>query len=328
MSTRHPRAAVTQRGAAVLVLLVLVGIILPLMLAASRREPSPQELARQRSLYALLHARDALIARAIKGRRDSFAGSDEPDYRPGSLPCPDVDDNGSADGSNCFAYLGRLPYKTLEIDDLRDGAGERLWYALSPAFRPAVHPLPGTPGQLRISASDEQVVAILIAPGTVVGAQTRRCDDAGTAAACARLVAGNYLEGRNAQAAISRLAPGSLIGFETRDESGRTDSSFNDLLLVITADMFMPAVERRVAGEAARCLLDDPGTASFPSGIELPLPAAGHWRRQDAVCAAKGPNGYVDAWRPLVRFERDADGRIRVHAGDATVCVDLRGQSC
>ena len=39
--------------------------------------------------------------------------------------------------------IGRLPWKTFGLPDLRDGSGERLWYALSPNFRdnPSVSPL-------------------------------------------------------------------------------------------------------------------------------------------------------------------------------------------
>ena len=55
--------------------------------------------------------------------------------QPGRFLCPDVDNDGSAEDSNCENYVGRLPYKTLETEDLREGSGERLWYVLSPNFR-------------------------------------------------------------------------------------------------------------------------------------------------------------------------------------------------
>src|SRR5258708_29066232 len=34
-----------------------------------------------------------------------------------------------------FRSIGRIPWKTLGIDDLRDASGERLWYALAHNFR-------------------------------------------------------------------------------------------------------------------------------------------------------------------------------------------------
>ena len=56
--------------------------------------------------------------------------------RPGELPCPDTNNDGSADScSNQSDRLGRLPWKTLGLPDLRDGSGERLWYAVSNNFK-------------------------------------------------------------------------------------------------------------------------------------------------------------------------------------------------
>ena len=108
----------------------------------------------------------------MKGRRDSFASSEAPLFRPGSFPCPDVDNDGSADGSNCENYVGRFPYKTLEAEDLRDAAGERLWYVLSPNFRPNdPFPTSRSEGQLTLTGARTQtkVAVLLIAPGNVVG---------------------------------------------------------------------------------------------------------------------------------------------------------------
>ena len=62
---------------------------------------------------------------------------------PGYLPCPDLDDDGWAE-STCGSQngdsgqaqrLGRLPWKTLGLADLRDGSGERLWYAVSSKYK-------------------------------------------------------------------------------------------------------------------------------------------------------------------------------------------------
>ncbi|MEO8442082.1 MAG: hypothetical protein ABI547_06310, partial [Betaproteobacteria bacterium] len=92
---------------------------------------------RERKIAAVLaQAKKALLARATVDNS-----------LPGSLPCPDlvthipgtnVPDDGIADlfaGTNCPSYVGRLPWRTLGLADLRDPDGERLWYALSPNFR-------------------------------------------------------------------------------------------------------------------------------------------------------------------------------------------------
>jgi hypothetical protein len=81
---------------------------------------------------ALAQAREALIAYAADRPISASVG-------PGYLPCPDLDDDGWAEStcgslageSGQASRLGRLPWKTLGLPDLRDGHGERLWYAVS-----------------------------------------------------------------------------------------------------------------------------------------------------------------------------------------------------
>ena len=96
----------------------------------------------QRSLQ-LCHAGEAVPrertdngggAGSGKGGADWFCGRTESAIgasRLGDLPCPDRDDDGDADavpGCDTAALaLGRLPWKTLGLPDLRDGDGERLW---------------------------------------------------------------------------------------------------------------------------------------------------------------------------------------------------------
>lgn len=113
-----------QRGVGVAIFLVILvagalAALLGSLNAASQRVDRDQVTEQVLSL-----AKNALVARAVRDEN-----------RPGSLPCPDIDGDGSADGSNCAAYLGYLPWRTLGLPELRDGSGERLWYALSPNFR-------------------------------------------------------------------------------------------------------------------------------------------------------------------------------------------------
>jgi hypothetical protein len=81
---------------------------------------------------AIAQAREALVAYAVDRAIDRAVG-------PGYLPCPDRDDDGWAEptcgslsgDSGQEQRLGRLPWKTLGLPDVRDGHGERLWYAVS-----------------------------------------------------------------------------------------------------------------------------------------------------------------------------------------------------
>jgi len=54
---------------------------------------------------------------------------------PGRLPCADTDNDGIA---NCGSTFGRLPWAqpNLNLYDIRDADGQRLWYAVSSSFRP------------------------------------------------------------------------------------------------------------------------------------------------------------------------------------------------
>jgi len=62
---------------------------------------------------------------------------------PGRLPCPDDDNDGNAEivlncgsGTAGFTMIGRFPYLQtgLNVEDLRDSSGSRLWYAVSHNF--------------------------------------------------------------------------------------------------------------------------------------------------------------------------------------------------
>src|SRR5689334_22878221 len=115
-----------QRGIAAIVLLALFAIIFIGVLTSALSSKSPQLDFDAKTYPVLALAREALIGYA--------AGS----VTPGRLPCPDMNDDGLEDkpcglaGTN---QLGRLPWKTLGIPDLRDGSGERLWYAVSGDFK-------------------------------------------------------------------------------------------------------------------------------------------------------------------------------------------------
>lgn len=178
----------------------------------------------EQTAAALAQAKTALIGHAASHAT-----------RPGALPCPDTNDdgNGESPSPNCPSYLGRLPWKSLGLPDIRDGDGERLWYALSPNYRnlnPPSGPIlnPETAGQISVDAAGA-VVAVVIAPGVVVAAQSR--EGAGA------LSAANFLEGGNENGGTSYTYT-----------TGNSATS-NDRLMAITRDQLMPPVEFRVARE-------------------------------------------------------------------------------
>ena len=130
------RSPSRQRGTLLLLALVLVlaGIAatITLQLAAAGGAARRERV----SEMALAEAREALVAYAVDRPINAVVG-------PGYLPCPDLDNDGWAEPT-CGSLsgdtgqeqrLGRLPWKTLGLADLRDGYGERLWYAVSSKYK-------------------------------------------------------------------------------------------------------------------------------------------------------------------------------------------------
>jgi hypothetical protein len=191
-----------ERGMAIvlaaLVLLLLMGAALALEGAAADTNARRNAIT-TRSLAA---AREALIAHAADRPIDSSVG-------PGYLPCPDLDDDGWAE-STCGSLngdsgqeqrLGRLPWKTLGLPDLRDGYNERLWYAVSTKYKGllncaasrgcldmsppsalgtiSVRDPSGAPihdGTLASATRDDAgAVAVVLAPGPALDRQRRDC---------------------------------------------------------------------------------------------------------------------------------------------------------
>ena len=84
----------------------------------------------------------------------------------GQLPCPEslALSNPGVSATSCSAsalVVGRLPWKTLGVDQLLDGEGEPLWYMMRGFRDPPINL--GTAGQL--SHNGNAVVAIIVAPG-------------------------------------------------------------------------------------------------------------------------------------------------------------------
>lgn len=305
-----------QRGGAALLAIIVVAILGLILATLFIMSPSAGDAGtRERvTLQALAQAKEGLIAYAVSAQPDTYA------KRPGELPCPDLDNDGDAE-ITCFytnQRIGRLPWKTLKLPDLRDGHGERLWYALSSTYQRKTFnqcPTAGgaaclnsdTRGTLTVRGSGGTVVldgssaaggaiAVLLAPGPVLtrlgqtepqdrgcagDANPPKCAQTGicTGASSARCQPSNYLDvvgpsvlslpgahdstEDNADFSDSHRDNG-LIAGPVRDGSGNV--VLNDLLLAITYQDLMPLLERRVAGEALKCLHDyaATGTGRYP----------------------------------------------------------------
>jgi hypothetical protein len=172
----------------------------------------------------LAQARLALIGRAATD-----------DNRPGSLPCPDTNDDGIAEllsGNACPSYVGRLPWRTLGLPQLRDASGELLWYALSPSLTDDDSSEPinsNTAGNINVigSVPAADVAAVVIAPGAGLSGQDRAANPNAAA---------HYLEGENAD------------GNNTY-QTAAGSPTFNDRVAAVTRAQLFNVVEWRVANE-------------------------------------------------------------------------------
>lgn len=260
-----------------LVLVVLVGSSYVLLNKLSRHA---QDYARDvQTQVALRQAKQALIRYAV-----SYPELHEDSSRipgPGYLPCPDHTDDGEGE-SDCsddpdspattISTLGRLPTRELGLDALVDGSGESLWYAVSQSFKKnqdSGYVLNSeTPGTLSVDTTDD-IVAVIIAPGSPLPSQTARRGTSETATYATgdqvylASVAGQYLEDENANVSNDDTAyvTGSTnLGSPAQCTDGSLDDDeieaqcFNDSLITITRQELMAAVEKRVANDVRGAL--------------------------------------------------------------------------
>lgn len=180
MHRRRPGPNVRRQRAFGLALILVILVLGSVAFLVRGFTPASLQVERDKvTERALAQAKAALIGRAARD-----------DNRPGSLPCPDTDGDGVAElfaGNACPAYTGLLPWRTLGLTELRDGSGERLWYALSPNFRDHsdVQPLNSdTRGDVVLQSAsgtlvEGTLVALVIAPERAMGGQARPSANAG-----------------------------------------------------------------------------------------------------------------------------------------------------
>lgn len=250
----------SQKGMALLLLLLLgLGIGTTVFLSAWN-SLNVRLVQEQKTQAILTEAKEALIA---------YASSVYPvgNNRPGDLPCPDTNNDGkkelscgNANGSTGqAARLGRLPWKSLGLADLRDASGERLWYAVSNNFKENTRRLPlnsDTTGTIQVADSAgnsiPNVIAVIIAPGPPLqrlnGAVIQDRSPAGENNPA------NYLDETATEdnADFTDSATNGFVSGIVRDAQGRI--LVNDGMLLITYNDLMPLLEKQVASTVLNCL--------------------------------------------------------------------------
>lgn len=302
-----------QQGFALLVTL-LVLVIGAATVFISARNTSANGSREQAASRLLERARTAVTTYA------QFGGANN---KPGALPCPDTSDpddagNAGVAGSHCqgapdAVYLGRLPWRTVDLAGDAGNTSPGVWYAIDGDYQDHTQPDElnaetgagltvrgaGAPG------SGEPRVAVLILAGSPLAGQTGR---PGTDR-------NDYLEDENADGDT-----------EFRDCSDVPDC--NDRVIGITRDRLFDRVQRRVVAGVARALenaearlgflpwasaFDDPDMRCEPDLVRgrlarNPGPCIGSepWLRDEDF---DGADEWIpdNGWDALVVYEVDAD---------------------
>ncbi len=286
-----------QQGFALIVFLALLTTAAAAITVKAINNGNNQITRDQITAAALAQAKEALIGYAASVDLSSTT------RRPGDLPCPDTNNDGftetecgSGAGSHQEKRLGRLPWKTLGLPDLRDGSGERLWYAVSNNFKYNTRTACTSAGQAGCLNSDTVgtisvfspditpindgggstgAVAIIIAPGNALTrqdsvAQTRGCtsgvdcdvtdkDKCITASPTTvpKCNPLNYLDNARGKDNATFTDGSSTVGFiQGIIKDGSGNVILNDQLLVVSQEDIMRPIQKRVAGEVKNCLND------------------------------------------------------------------------
>jgi type II secretory pathway pseudopilin PulG len=251
--------------------------------------------------------RDKKTASALALAKASLIGYSTAYKYPGALPCPDTNNDGAADTNGnigCYSKIGRLPWRTLDMGDLRDGNGERLWYVLSANFANVptsliinsddtvallnicsaggcgnVSPIPNPPNIVPLPISSQQA-AILFSPGTALTGQDRK-DGSDTNPNPTLNIdnakkANNYLDIITVGAKQFSNATGSNNGNDFI--SSNPTNTFNDRLLPIKTNEMFRNVNKRMQAKAtlagiASCLIEYANNnANNPAAKDKRLP--------------------------------------------------------
>lgn len=233
---------------AVLLILVIGGT--GVMLSAGRLSARIQLQAQARSTVALAQARDALLGYAI-----SYA-EQHPGQGYGYLPCPDAANTGSARIGACnvrdHGAIGRFPYRTLGLSDVRDGWGDCLWYAVAGSVKNNPKPLAlnwDSPGQFDLTDSAGRplaaqggrtlrAVAVLLAPGLANASQARPH-------ASGRLCPGSNDAVADLPAYLDQPYPADFSSALAIVQGNPADTVNNDLIAWVTTDDIFDGLRRR-----------------------------------------------------------------------------------
>jgi len=210
-----------QRGMALIMLVFIIALAAAAYLLHISNPVILKTERDKKTVAALSEAKAALIGWSVQNGT------------PGKLPCPeDVSLVGTPNEGSSFAScnidsrrIGRLPWKTLGLGDIRDGNGDKLWYAISNGFRNS--PINyNTVAGLTIDGVASKAVAIIFSAGPPLGKQSRTSNTD----------VQQYLDLTN-------------NNLDETFQSHGDSSAFNDNLLAVSHAELFSLVANRILGE-------------------------------------------------------------------------------
>lgn len=280
----HHDSRFKQRGAALIVIMFIIGLAAAALLIKSYNADSLRLQQEEKTMRALGQAKEALIG---------WAASYD---KPGQMPWPDRREvtppsnyDGQSDCSNVNFnlvnslgepnFLGQIP----RIDSTApceiysgvghfiDGSGNNLWYAVSrnlvrnyaassdPIINPSLAASNPYPWLSVLNAAGQvvsnRVAVVIIAPGPPLAGQNRN-----TSAPPPSAFLDNLTIGANTYSNSNYDSDGHefIMGGDVT-----LNNTFNDRLIFITIDELIHAVEKRAANEISRALLNYQATNGY-----------------------------------------------------------------
>ena len=247
-----------------MIMLTMVILGIAALLITSLNHSTLQIKRNQKATDALAFAKAALISDAVSQTSLISAGYLRlPDlgFKIGLVPsegsaAPDFNGN-----SKDLSVMGKLPWRTLGIEPLRDGQGECLWYVVSGHFKntPATDTFNwDTLGQLNLVDGSGNVIAsnlaaLVVAPNQALDGQNRTQSDPTFAQCGGNYDAQNYLDPSISIHAISGASNYFMGSTNNRIALNANNNILvmaaslhsNDRFLAITADEIFRIVIRR-----------------------------------------------------------------------------------
>jgi type II secretory pathway pseudopilin PulG len=318
----------TERGAALLVILAIIGIGAAWLLVSALKSAAIQNERDRITADALAKAKDALIGYAATYRDTHPDAGGWTDKIWGYLPCPDTNNDGTADppcGAKDVTVAGRLPWRTLGLPPLRDGAGECLWYVVSGR---AKHSPPtdslnwDTPGQIEVRDAAGQVLAaagthdtpwaVVVAPGSLLGAQDRT--PAGASECGGNNNAAAYLEALT----LNPAAGGDSLLVLATNGSANNGSNNDRGLWIASREIFDRIKKRSDFAAGVRTLLDD-----LKASLDAATPPLATAFATASTAGCPVTDGPVDQTKEYFRCNWNNNLRFAEGAG-----ITVNGASC